>query len=84
MNSLATIIISLILLVPSIPQSYGDDQVKVLSYNPTYEIWFFLPDGRPKWVSPNVEKAYFEARGNGGVCYKDDWYYCKTGEKIKE
>ncbi|XP_017104463.2 uncharacterized protein [Drosophila bipectinata] len=82
MNSLAIIIISLVLLVS--PSLQGENEVKVLGYNPTYEIWFYTPNGRPKYVSPNVQAAYKKARGKGGVCYKDYWHYCKTGVKIEE
>jgi len=55
-----------------------------LAYNPTYDLWFFLPDGRPNKLNDTIKDAYKERRP-GGVCYKpeDDWFFCATGEKIK-
>ncbi|XP_037728842.1 uncharacterized protein LOC119559823 [Drosophila subpulchrella] len=83
MNS-ATIIIAIILLLPASQQSSEGLERKVLSYNPTYEFWFFMPTGRPDHVSKNVEDAYWAARTKGGVCYTNVWFYCKTGIKIEE
>ncbi|XP_044315111.1 uncharacterized protein LOC123037590 [Drosophila rhopaloa] len=80
----SAIIIAIILLLPASQQSSEGLERKVLSYNPTYEIWFFVPTGRPKSVSDNVKDAYWAARTKGGVCYTDHWFYCKTGEKIEE
>ncbi|KAH8344375.1 hypothetical protein KR084_010383 [Drosophila pseudotakahashii] len=83
MNS-AAIIIAIILLLPASQQSSEALERKVLSYNPTYEFWFFVPTGRPKYVSENVQDAYWASRTKGGVCYTDVWFYCKTGVTIDE
>ncbi|ALC47322.1 CG4783 [Drosophila busckii] len=58
-----------------------------LAYNPTYEIWFFLPKGRPKpeQLTDSVQRAYYEHRP-GGVCFKPDnnnWFYCSSGIAIE-
>ncbi|XP_017084850.1 uncharacterized protein LOC108117128 [Drosophila eugracilis] len=80
----AAIIIAIILLLPASQQSSENLERKVLSYNPTYEFWFFMPTGRPDHVSENVQAAYWSARTRGGVCFTDIWFYCKTGIQIKE
>ncbi|KAH8278443.1 hypothetical protein KR018_003392, partial [Drosophila ironensis] len=56
---------------------------KQLAYNPTYEIWFFIPSGRPDSVPKNVQDAYFASQNSGGVCYLNEWYYCRSGQVIK-
>lgn len=56
----------------------------MLSYNPTYDFWFFMPTGRPKVVTQNVQNAYWSARTKGGVCFTDLWFYCATGIEIEE
>ncbi|XP_043656471.1 uncharacterized protein LOC122622231 [Drosophila teissieri] len=80
----ATIIIAIILLLPASQQSSEGLERKVLSYNPTYDFWFFVPTGRPKVVTQNVQNAYWAARTKGGVCFTDLWFYCATGIKIEE
>ncbi|KAH8311195.1 hypothetical protein KR044_004791, partial [Drosophila immigrans] len=54
-----------------------------LANNPTYDLWFFLPSGRPNKLSDTVKDAYNERRP-GGVCFQpeDNWFYCASGEKI--
>ncbi|KAI8044258.1 uncharacterized protein LOC128252983 [Drosophila gunungcola] len=80
----AAIIIAIILLLPASQQNSEVLELKVLSYNPTYEIWFFVPTGRPKYVTDNIKDAYWAALTKGGVCFTDVWFYCKTGLKIEE
>ncbi|XP_062121772.1 uncharacterized protein LOC133835739 [Drosophila sulfurigaster albostrigata] len=65
-------------------QSEPSDEVLQLAYNPTYDLWFFLPSGRPGKLSAEIKDAYNQRRP-GGVCFKqvDDWFYCATGEKIQ-
>ncbi|XP_033162584.1 uncharacterized protein LOC117142611 isoform X1 [Drosophila mauritiana] len=83
----ATIIVAIILLLPASQQSFIRSEsleLKVLSYNPTYDFWFFVPTGRPKVVTQNVQNAYWAARTQGGVCFTDLWFYCATGIQIEE
>ncbi|XP_022209840.1 uncharacterized protein LOC111065762 [Drosophila obscura] len=73
-----------LLLVPGVPVegSYGKLR---LAYNPTYDIWFFQPKGKPKNVSKKVQEAYYAAKKKGGVCFANNiWSYCITGEIIEE
>lgn len=62
----------------------SSDDVLQLAYNPTYDLWFFLPSGRPKNLNDTIKAAYWENQP-GGVCFRpdDDWFYCKSGEKIQ-
>ncbi|KRF99776.1 uncharacterized protein Dwil_GK27058 [Drosophila willistoni] len=84
MNKFAIIAIALcLLLVPGSHQDALLDQVLKLDYNPTYDLWFFSPDGRPDVVSMKVQTAYEHAKNSGGVCYYKEWFYCKTGEFIE-
>ncbi|KRF99775.1 uncharacterized protein Dwil_GK27711 [Drosophila willistoni] len=84
MNNLGIIAFAVFLLL--VPGSHQDELppgVKRLAYNPTYEFWFFLPEGRPDSVSEKVQAAYWDARTKGGVCYATNWFYCRSGQFIE-
>ncbi|XP_032595985.1 uncharacterized protein LOC116805779 [Drosophila grimshawi] len=79
------IAISLLVLLTTVnaKQDTTSNEVVKLGYNPTYDIWYFLPTGRPDDVPDYVKDAY-EERKVGGVCFKspDNWFFCATGKKI--
>ncbi|KAH8248235.1 hypothetical protein KR038_007846 [Drosophila bunnanda] len=75
----ATIIIAIILLLPASQQSSTGMERKVLSYNPTYEFWFFTPTGRPSYVPQSVKDVYWKTKS---VCYTDFWFHCGNGKPI--
>ncbi|XP_017024770.1 uncharacterized protein [Drosophila kikkawai] len=75
----ATIIIAIILLLPTSQQSSAGMERKVLSYNPTYEFWFFMPTGRPDDVPQTVKDVYWKTKS---VCYTDFWFHCESGKAI--
>ncbi|XP_030562209.1 uncharacterized protein LOC115763677 [Drosophila novamexicana] len=83
----ALIAIGLLLLftIAAANEDQLPDDVLQLAYNPTYDLWYFNPRGRPDKVTDNIKNAYNERRP-GGVCYLPDdiWFYCRTGEKISE
>ncbi|KAH8359028.1 hypothetical protein KR093_004038, partial [Drosophila rubida] len=61
------------------------DEVLRLAYNPTYDLWFFVPSGRPRNLTNNIKDAYNERRP-GGVCFQPEdniWFYCASGENIQ-
>ncbi|XP_023174724.1 uncharacterized protein LOC111602045 [Drosophila hydei] len=81
----ALIVIGLSLLFTMAPANYNFNSSEILrlGYNPTYDLWYFNPKGRPSAVSESVKSAYRKQKP-GGVCYvdPDTWFFCKTFEPI--
>ncbi|KAL7730086.1 hypothetical protein ACLKA6_009366 [Drosophila palustris] len=74
----------LVTTVSTVIPNKPSDGVSTLGYNPTYDLWFFVQGGRPVKLTKTIMDAY-KMRKPGGVCHKpvDDWFFCKTGEKIQ-
>ncbi|TDG46938.1 hypothetical protein AWZ03_006642 [Drosophila navojoa] len=81
------IAVALTLLFTLVVANYDFNSTEMfrLGYNPTYDLWYFNPRGRPREISEAVKAAYRQQKP-GGICFVEPntWLYCRTLEPINQ